>query len=479
MVPATDDPDEDTVCCNCVGVKTLSEEIEAEGYVTTCSYCDGEDDPCVTLASLALRVADVYEEFVDNGELEPEFDDDSDNVHWRPSGDYPQALIFDLIDAVHYRIAEDIVSHMANVRLTAVLKDDYGDWYDNTNEGYVLEIPESAQFNLAWSAFCTSVKHSRRFFSKDAVEGLDKILGPVLAGDAREGVIITIGPDGPAGMKFIYRGRSAHSEADQKTIYEAPAVELAAPPVEKATAGRMNPAGISVFYGSLDQETCVAELRAPVGGQAIVGKFEVIRPLRILDLTALSSIKNDLDYFHPNFMERQAYARFIQGFHEEIKRSVIPGRETLEYLPTQVVAEYLWTREANAVDGVIFGSAQLTDGRNNIVLFPPALTVEGAEGVVRRKVSRIQRDEGDEYEPEPSDTVWLEPVTEAGPEAGKGGEDFPYIDEFWEDMYAPDPPPATLRFDEKSVVCLRVKGIKYDTRDYSVTLRDKIENPDF
>ena len=48
------------------------------------------------------------------------------------------------------------------------------------------------------------------------------------------------------------------------------------------TGGRMNAAGISVFYGATDDETAIAGVRPPVGSWVATATFEVIRPLRLL-----------------------------------------------------------------------------------------------------------------------------------------------------------------------------------------------------
>jgi hypothetical protein len=63
---------------------------------------------------------------------------------------------------------------------------------------------------------------------------------------------------------------------------------LGSPPSGAAAAGRMNARGISVFYGANDPRVALAEVRPPVGSRVAVARFEIIRPLRLLDLTALS-----------------------------------------------------------------------------------------------------------------------------------------------------------------------------------------------
>jgi len=140
----------------------------------------------------------------------------------------------------------------------------------------------------------------------------------------------------------------------------------------------VNPAGIPVFYGSFDVATCAAELRAPVGRSAIVGKFEILRTIRVLDLTLLKNAMFNISYFDDDVIRKFAYNRFLRGFHREIKKPVIPGSETLDYLPTQFVAEYLWTKVNPPLDGLIFGSAQTSEpNAKNIAIFPRASRAEG------------------------------------------------------------------------------------------------------
>lgn len=46
----------------------------------------------------------------------------------------------------------------------------------------------------------------------------------------------------------------------------------------------MNSTGISVFYGATDDQTAIAEFRLSVGSWVVTATFEVIRPLRLLNL---------------------------------------------------------------------------------------------------------------------------------------------------------------------------------------------------
>src|SRR6185437_12614815 len=177
------------------------------------------------------------------------------------------------------------------------------------------------------------------------------------------------------------------------------------PPPASATAGRMNAAGISVFYGSSDATTCVAELRTPVGGSAVVGKFEVIRPLRLLDLTKIGDGTNLVSKFHPQYFKIASHQNFIRGFHAEIRKPIIPGKESLDYLPPQIVAEYLWSKAKSPVDGLIFGSSQVSGDRTNIVLFPNASLVEQGADPLREIVDLYQA--GGDPDEEPPHEEWV------------------------------------------------------------------------
>lgn len=238
----------------------------------------------------------------------------------------------------------------------------------------------------------------------------------------------------------------------------------------------MNVAGIPVFYGSFESDTCVAETRIPVGGSAVVGKFEIVRDLRLLDLTQLADIRVKLSYFHPDYFDAIAYRAFLRGFHDEIKRPVLPGQEGLEYLPTQVIAEYLWTRRSHGVDGIIFGSAQMSGERANIVLFPHAVHVEGAETERAREiVHAYAHNAGDPEDPEPPvylvaySPPALAPEAERDPELGWPA---------WPQPAPRSPPQPTLRFTGEMSLSI-VTRIKVGVNEIPVALHEHDEHPPY
>lgn len=393
----TEDPGP-CVCDACIGEPLLSREIAAGGDVADCSYCDRTRVACFDIPRLAERVDPVWRAFVGTAEEAPHVSEDS--VWWVPEGDYPATLMAELIVAADESIADDLIAHLSDTHDWDVFGGDF-DAYDAASNIYAMREPQDPRYHDAWAAFCTSIKHGRRFFSDDLTELLDDILGPLLAGTSSQfsTAIRTIGPEDED--RFIYRARPANDEGQRFSIYASPLRQMGAPPPARATAGRMNAPGIPVFYGAFDVETCVAEIRGVVGGTAIAASFEIIRPLRFLDLTRLQQLQNTLSPFHPDYVRDNSYAQFAAGFHSAIKQPFVPGNEALDYLPTQAVAEYLWTRDERGVDGIIFGSSQVSGDHQNIVLFPGAFVVEGADVEATASVRHAFISIGNPDDPEP------------------------------------------------------------------------------
>jgi hypothetical protein len=184
-----------------------------------------------------------------------------------------------------------------------------------------------------------------------------------------------------SGDDTICRARISN-EKNRKKILKNPHKELGAPPPEKTKPGRMNPLGISVFYGSFEgdkRDTCISEIRPPVGAVVIVGKFKIVRPIHILDLTLF----NDPDLvwpsmFQPNFNQKIKELKFIKKFHDEISKPILPDDEPLEYIPTQALTEFLANHSKFKLDGIIFASSQTGGTGKNITLFNTTTMLENS-----------------------------------------------------------------------------------------------------
>ena len=130
----------------------------------------------------------------------------------------------------------------------------------------------------------------------------------------------------------------------------------------------MNADGVVVFYGAMDSETCLAEMRPALGGDTAVIELLTTRPLRMLDFTRLeNSYGKGLNYFQPDFNEEVARRTFLRRLQNLISQPVVPSREAY-YVITQTMAEYLAHVHQPSFDGILFKSVQRAEG-TNVVLF--------------------------------------------------------------------------------------------------------------
>ena len=159
----------------------------------------------------------------------------------------------------------------------------------------------------------------------------------------------------------------------------------------------MNAKGISVFYGATDPEVAIAEVRPPVGTRVVVAEFEILRPLRVLDLRNLGGASAEGSIFDEAFVDLCHKAAFLQTLSDILCASVVPDHEDLEYLPTQAIADFLATERKPALDGIAYPSTQIDGSGYNVVLFHKAARVEElviTEGARLKAFTRIPDEEG-------------------------------------------------------------------------------------
>ena len=222
---------------------------------------------------------------------------------------------------------------------------------------------------MDWRSFENSLKTEARFCSQTAVNYLTSIFDGIGELQTRDGrpLVVDAGPG--TDFHILYRARVFQSDHRIEAALGRPDIHLGSPPASLAAAGRMNARGISVFYGARNQRAAIAELRPPVGGQIAVAQFEIIRKLRLLDLTALSDIRVTGSFFDLRL------AVFLQSLRGRIARPVMPDDEPLDYLATQAIADFLATEASVPIDGIIFPSEQ-AGGVPNVILFHKAARVE-------------------------------------------------------------------------------------------------------
>lgn len=368
------------LCSACVGEAYLSEAIATVGETRTCAYCD-TSGPTLLIEELADRVERAFEEhFVrtadtpDGWQITLLCDRESD-YEWEREGEPTARVIMNAAD-----ISEDAADDIQEVlsgRHAAWGSDYIGEEDEFDADAHYEERGASdAAWQATWSEFETGLKRQARYFSREALAILASIfdgLGTLQTRDGRN-IIVIAGPDQP--IARLFRGRAFQSEAKLHEAMGRPDLCLGPPPMALATPGRMNALGVSVFYSASQAQTAVAEVQPPVGAWVLVGQFEIIRPLRLLDLTALAVVAASGSVFDPGTAERMSRAMFLKSLSARIARPVMPDDEPFDYLATQAIADYLATDPDLDLDGIIFPSVQTAGTSMNVVLFHKAAGLE-------------------------------------------------------------------------------------------------------
>lgn len=345
-----------------------------------------------------------------------------------------------LEDLIYDLVAPD--EHAVAVRLVHdLIEGDHFDARDGGEQFFADDqnySPYEGHYNphhSSWQRFKHSIIHERRFNSDEAKQYLQSIFDGLHLQKDKGGQKVVYELDPSHDPRRIFRARREDSPERRARIRSNPSRELGAPPLGFRRANRMNAAGIPAFYGAFDLKTCIAENRPPVGCIMVGTAFELTRPIVVLDTTRFARPVLPLSIFSPVYRERQDQWQFMQSFMDEISAAILPDDETLQYVPTQVVSEFIHAdlsvkirgAERN-IDGIIYRSAQNPEGKN-IVLFGAAAVTETSE-------------------PEPSK------VRAAASE---------FFDDW--DFSPPERLAPALRVISSEVTQVQVKGVEFDTND--------------
>ena len=195
-----------------------------------------------------------------------------------------------------------------------------------------------------WRSLANLLKAEARLFSPKAAENLASFFDCIGELEAREGhpLILDAGPG--TDVPTLYRARVFQSDDKLKAALTRPDIHLGSPPVPSAAAGRMNARGILAFYGANNQKVAVAEVRPPVGSRIAVAQFEIIRTLRLLDVTALGDVRITEGLADCGLAGRMEGAVFLKLLRSRLTRPAIPDDDGSEYLATEAMPIFLRQR---------------------------------------------------------------------------------------------------------------------------------------
>ena len=352
----------ETLCFAHIKDDALADLVRREVDERVCSYCgrkaeEGEAPFAVSMDAVGRVVLDAaswlyhdgYDEFFHEG--------------------WPEQHTTDhVIDEVAYGSFDKSVSDAVLAHISDAI-DKPEAWVDSRLQ---------EDFLMSWESFADIVKHKSRFVyigarerpnrSKEAPALVSNFLDG-LAAYVNEDMLMSIEP----GEK-LYRARMAEDGFSlSRTASSDPAKHLGPAPAGKASAGRLNPEGVGLFYGATTVSVAVKEtaLHSP-HDDAVVGAFRVGLPLQILDFTKRPAPPS---IFDQGKRQEFVFAKFADDFEERLTRTVrLSGAERVEYVVTQVIGEYFrWAPELK-LDGIAWKSHLLSEGEEgkNVLVWASA-----------------------------------------------------------------------------------------------------------
>jgi hypothetical protein len=368
---------EKNICFICVGDSFLREEISIRGESRECSYCCSAER-CYNIGQIAERVQKAFDIHYERTSDEPSsldqtlMADRESSFDWNREGE----PVIDAISAA-LDISEEIATDIQKI-LSEEHDDPFSPYETEFGDDtyYMRRTLNDDSWQLGWLRFENDLKTEARFFSQSGFKQLSSIFGGIDKISNRSGAkpVIDCGPG--TSLNTIYRARLFTDFDEMAKALARPDKRMGPPPSRLATDGRMNAKGIAVFYGATEPQVTIAEVRPPVGSRVVVARYEIIRPLRLLDLTALAGVEEHGSVFDPTYAERLGRAQFLGSLSDRISRPIMPSDEAFDYLPTQAIADFLANENDPILDGIVFKSTQSPGSGRNVVLFRKASRVE-------------------------------------------------------------------------------------------------------
>jgi hypothetical protein len=470
-------PEDKHLCSDCVGEGFLRAEIENVGKRLLCSYC-GERGKSFTLEQMAdaIEIAlreHFYQTPTDPDALEYAMAREGE-WNWERKGNPVKDVIQQQAE-ITSKAAEDVRKALHDRHYDRELAQMGEEGPYDREAHYAERDVGSGDSQAMWLHFEESLKTEGRFFSATAQKTLDSVFEGLAQHKTHDGrrIIVDAGPGSQ--LPVLYRARVFQSDKQLEEALKRPDREVGPPPPPAVPSGRMNVHGIAVFYGAEDPVVALAEVRPPIGSKVVVVRFELTRNVRLLDVEALRSVYVEGSIFDPGYLGRLERGQFLQWLSQRISTPVLPDDEPFDYIPTQVIAEYLASEATPALDGIIYPSARGGGNKSNVVLFHKAARVQSMDIPKGTTISANLYNFNDEGA-EPDYSVWETEVAKMVPFGGDPAFhdlDVPFASE---PLDASGPPESdcrqpTLRADISGVEVHEVKGITFKTDRHEVRRR--------
>lgn len=333
------------ICSHHIDDDFIKQEILRNAIWGKCNYCESPRKKVVEL-SFVLRLIVVgldclFEDAIDSRNLNREGEHGYDgNTMTFYDLWFEDPLELNIWDGT---LCDDIFRYLENTEKIYCYKSEYGD--------------ESDYLGDLWDLFKKTVIHKARyvfyfenqfgsFNLEDPKNILDKVQTAISEYNLFTEVNIT---------KHLYRCRQ-HKD---KFEIDEDGVNIASTPLEYAkTNNRMSPAGISMFYCSPYKDIAIKEvldrsdLDKPFYTTAY---FKSKRTLKLVDLSNIPWLPSIFD--ERNNPSREILS-FLHHFAKDLSKSISNNDSIIEYIPTQIIIEYIRYNPVLGVDGIAYSSSK-------------------------------------------------------------------------------------------------------------------------
>lgn len=353
-------------CTECFENAEIRAYIEDVGEVSTCNYCKSEQVYCAPLDVVGDFIRDGVErayETVDDGTGSMY---DSDSESYTNEGEPIEAILkwdlcifSDNLDCDQIELLCDELISESGPSDRDIQKG-ADNWLAEQNlvvrdALYGFEI--TPQHNY-WEAFKYTCKYFNRYFD---LGGRKSSRARILS--SLDDVFTNMKVELPSNTT-LYRSR-LYKLQEGKTLKDIDLLkEISPPPPNYARNSRMSPAGISYTYLASDIDTCLAEIRAQSDDRVLIGTFTTKKKLKILDLTITPTYRVTSCFSREYEHSKNWLGDFIDHFKNEISAPISDNDKDLEYVATQLLAEYIRKKQFH---GIKFRSSLHSEGCNYVL----------------------------------------------------------------------------------------------------------------
>ena len=361
-------------CYKCFNEIEIQEFIKSIGEIGDCDFCGNENVDICEAEELGMFIRRGFKRAYENVE---EFSgamwDSEEHIYINSTGEEAGESIFEILYWTEGIFSELHDSDSAAKLLKHLIRESGPDEWEKADgaddqlediysPSFVtindLYKSESTEEFYAWKKFKHTCKYYNRYFDLGNEHSSRMNLLNSLRG------IFELKSETIDKNLKLFRARKikkTFTESENINWYK----ELGPAPAKYAANNRMSPSGISYTYLADNVQTTIQEIRAENKDKIVLGEFSTKYELRVLDLSKKVKISK-LSIFSEEYSHNDNWLEeFVLDFSEEISKPINSDEKEIEYIATQVLAEYI---RKLGFDGIKFESS-LVKGTFNYVLF--------------------------------------------------------------------------------------------------------------